>query len=129
MSENRFQHVDMRVSDLDAAIPFYSALLPALGFFLTESSPDWRVFQAEGEPPAAPFFSITEAKDHRPNANRVAFWAANPKEVDRLTAVAREAGARNISGPRACPEYSSSYYASFFEDPCGNCLEICYQID
>ena len=88
MSENRFQHVDMRVSDLDAAIPFYSALLPALGFFLTESSPDWRVFQAEGEP-----------------------------------------GARNISGPRACPEYSSSYYASFFEDPCGNCLEICYQID
>ncbi len=44
----------------------------------------------------------------------------------RVAAIALEAGALNMSGPRACPEYSATYYAAFFEDPCGNCLEICY---
>jgi hypothetical protein len=46
--------------------------------------------------------------------------------VDRLAGVAQEAGARNMSGPRACPEYNPTYYAAFFDDPCGNKLEICF---
>ena len=37
-----------------------------------------------------------------------------------------QAGAANLSGPRDCPEYSATYYAAFFEDPCGNALEICF---
>jgi hypothetical protein len=24
-----------------------------------------------------------------------------------------------------CPEYSPTYYGLFFEDPSGNCLEVC----
>jgi len=47
--------------------------------------------------------------------------------VNRLAAIARSAGARAMSGPRACPEYSSTYYAAFFNDPSGNRLEICFR--
>ena len=45
---------------------------------------------------------------------------------DEIAALALEAGARNMSGPRACPEYSPTYYAAFFDDPSGNPLEICH---
>ena len=100
MSSNPFQHVDVRVTDMEEALQFYSKLLPEVGF--------------------------TENKNHVPNTNRIAFQAGTRKEVDRVAAIALEAGALNMNGPRACPEYSTSYYAAFFEDPCRNCLEICY---
>lgn len=54
MNRNPFQHVDIRVTDMQAALPFYSKLLPAVGFVRADS------------------------------------------------------------------------YATFFDDPCGNRLEICY---
>ena len=34
-------------------------------------------------------------------------------------------GAKNIEGPEFCPEYSPTYYTVYFEDPCGNRLEVC----
>ncbi len=126
VTRNPFQHVDVRVPDLTTAMPFYAKLLPALGFSRDDSGERWKVFSAPGDPPAEPWFAFIEDAAHRPNANRIAFWAESRQEVDRLAAVAREAGARNMSGPRACPEYSASYYAAFFDDPCGNPLEICY---
>ena len=129
MSGNPFGHVDLRVTDMRVGRRFYARLLPELGFEIDDSGKSWQVFSVKGEPPSAPWFGFVEAPDHRPNDNRIAFWAAGRDEVDRLAAVAREAGARNISGPRDCPEYSSTYYAVFFEDPFGNCLEVCYRED
>ena len=126
MAKNPFQHVDIRVPEMQTAFPFYAKLLPALGFARDDSGERWKVFSAEGDPPSVPWFAFIEDRDHRPNSNRVAFWAASREEVDRMAAIAREAGARNMSGPRPCPEYSASYYAAFFDDPCGNPLEICY---
>ncbi len=129
MTLNRFGHIDLRVSDLAAAVKFYSRLLPALGFTRDRSSKEWRVFAGDGELPSAPFVALTEERDHRPNSNRIAFWAGSREEVDRLAEVAKAAGARNVSGPRPCPEYSRTYYALFFEDPSGNRLEICFRRD
>ena len=126
MTNNPFQHVDLRVRDKGAALAFYARFLPALGFTRDDSGETWQVFTAPGKPPAEAWFAFIEDPEHRPNANRIAFHAASPAEVDRLARIAREAGAQNMSGPRACPEYTPSYYAAFFEDPSGNCLEICY---
>ena len=123
---NPFRHVDLRVTDLSVAVSFYSKLLPALGFVRDDSGETWQVFQTDGEPTSAPWFAFVLDRDHRPNANRIAFQAESQAEVDRLAAVALEAGACNMSGPRSCPEYSAGYYAAFFEDPCGNPLEICH---
>ena len=122
---NRFQHVDIRVHDREAALAFYSKFLPPLGF-VHQGGRVFTVFSADGTPQQQPWFGFVEDKDHRPNTNRIAFWAESRAEVDRLGAVVSEAGGRNISGPRDCPEYGPSYYAVFFEDPSGNCLEVCY---
>jgi predicted enzyme related to lactoylglutathione lyase len=129
MSKNPFQHVDLRVRDKQAAVAFYSKVLPAVGFTVDEGGELFRCFSAGGTPPDVAWYGFTENKDHRPNTNRIAFRAASREEVDRAGQIVREAGGRNISGPRECPEYSPSYYAVFFEDPSGNCLEVCHLTD
>jgi catechol 2,3-dioxygenase-like lactoylglutathione lyase family enzyme len=124
---NRFSHVDLRVTSMAAALPFYSALMPALGFHKTFHSTEWKVFDAEGTFPSAPFVGITEDANHRPNQNRIAFWAASQDEVRRLAEVVRVAGGTITGGPRLCPEYRGAYFAVFFEDPSGNRLEIVHR--
>jgi predicted lactoylglutathione lyase len=127
MSPNHFEHIDLRVTDLDRALPFYDQLLPQLGFHRTPQAKAWKVYWGEGRHPSKPYFAFTEKHDHCPNDNRIAFWVRSREEVDRLGTLVKTAGGRNVSGPRDCPEYSSTYYAVFFEDPCGNRLEICFR--
>ena len=124
---NRFSHIDLRVADMDEALPFYAALLPALGFVHESHGGAWKVWDSEGTLPSAAYFAVTEDPDHVPNGTRIAFWAESREEVDRVAAVACQAGAQVESGPRECPEYDPSYYAFFFQDPCDNRLEIVYR--
>jgi len=119
-------HIDLRVSSLAATRPFYAALLPAVGFTKEVSIEGWFTFQAPSASGHSPFFGITESQAHVPNETRIAFWAENPSEVDRLTEVVRRAGGRNIEGPGY--DEGPGYYAVFFEDPCGNRLEICHRV-
>jgi catechol 2,3-dioxygenase-like lactoylglutathione lyase family enzyme len=126
---NPFGHIDLRVADMHAAVPFYMALMPALGFYEFYGGDPWNVWAAEGPLPSAPYFAIVEDRDHRPNGSRIAFWVDSPADVDRVAAVAVQAGAAVESGPRPCPEYSDSYYAVFFADPSGNRLEVYYRVD
>jgi catechol 2,3-dioxygenase-like lactoylglutathione lyase family enzyme len=124
MKTRRFDHIDLRVTHLAEAKPFYARLLPGLGFALENSSEDWCLWQAAGSGPVD-FFGFTEDRQHQPNDNRIAFWAESREEVDRLAEVVRQAGGLNLEGPALWREYSPGYYALFFEDPSGNKLEIC----
>ncbi len=124
---NPFGHIDLRVPDMAAAMPFYAALLPALGFTEEYHGAAWKVWAVPGPPPETPYFAVTEASGHLPSATRIAFWVSSPAEVDRIGEVVRAAGGRIESGPRPCPEYSDSYYAVFFQDPGGNRLEVYYR--
>ncbi|HJQ75391.1 MAG TPA: VOC family protein [Gaiellaceae bacterium] len=123
---NPFGHVDLRVADLAAALPFYERLLPALGFGERYHGETWKVFATGDDLPAGSYFALTESPGHRPNENRVAFWASSPADVDRAAAIAREAGATEVSGPKRMP-YSPDYYAAFFADPAGNRLEVYFR--
>ena len=119
----RYDHIDLRAPSLAKVTPFYEVLLPALGFTRDVRVQGWLQFEAaDGE--VTEFFGVTESPAHVANENRVAFWAESASEVDRLAEVARQAGARNIEGPMP---YEPGYYAVFFEDPCGNRLEVCYR--
>jgi len=125
---NPFNHIDLRVADMEAALPFYRKLLPFLGFaaYGRHREPGgkcWEVFAVQDSCPTT-FFSITEEKDHQANRNCIAFYVGDRETVDQAAALVREAGGRNIEGPCWCPEYSSDYYAVFFEDPSGNRLEV-----
>ena len=95
-----FGHVDLRVTSLEEALPFYDALLPVLGF--------------------------TESPAHVANENRIAFWAAGPAEVDRVAAAVEAAEGRDIGGPKPMP-YGPDYYALYFSDPCGNRFEVYFR--
>lgn len=120
---NRFGHVDLRVSDLEAAVAFYDELLPALGFTERYHSETWKVWATTDPPPAACYFALTEERAHVANANRIAFSVDSAAEVDRVAAVARRAGAGELTGPKPMP-YGPGYYAVFFADPSGNRLEV-----
>lgn len=118
-----YDHIDLRVPRLADVTSFYEALLPELGFTRRVDVEGWFQFEtADGDP--TQFFGITESPGHVPNENRIAFRAESTSAVDRLAAVALRAGARNIEGPMP---YEPGYYAVFFEDPCGNRLEICHR--
>lgn len=122
--KRRYDHIDLRVPDLAAATPFYSILLPALGFTRKVDIEGWLQFEA-GDGDITAFFGVTESPGHVANENRIAFWAEDVDEIERLAEIARQAGARNIEGPM---HYEPGYHAVFFEDPCGNRLEICHRI-
>jgi catechol 2,3-dioxygenase-like lactoylglutathione lyase family enzyme len=126
MSRRLFDHIDLRVKNREAAQKFYAQILPAIGFRVDKSGKQWGLFEADGEQ-AVDFFGFTEEPDHRPNGNRIAFWAESREAVDKVAEVVREAGGKNLEGPELCVEYSPGYYAVFFEDPDGNKLEVCYR--
>jgi catechol 2,3-dioxygenase-like lactoylglutathione lyase family enzyme len=120
---SQFGHIDLRVSDLAAALAFYEHLLPALGFTERYHGAEWKVWATTEPLPSTAYFAITEDRGHVANSNRIAFWAASDAEVDRITEIALGAGAADLSGPKQMP-YSPGYYASFFADPSGNRLEV-----
>lgn len=119
-------HIDLRVRDLPRAVRFYDAILNAVGFYRVDfpehrpDEPTWR--RRSGWISNDEFFGLTVDPEFRANENRIAFYCASRAEVDALTNLARENGARDMDGPA---EYDG-YYASFFEDPDGNKLELCY---
>jgi predicted enzyme related to lactoylglutathione lyase len=120
----RYDHIDLRVPRLADVASFYRQLMPALGFTREIPVEGWLQFEAAGGD-ITEFFGITESPGHVANENRIAFWAESAREVDRIADVAKHSGARNIEGPMP---YEPGYYAVFFEDPCGNRLEICHRI-
>ena len=123
-----FDHVDLRVRSLAEAKPFYAAFLPTIGFPTFCETPIGIAFDAIRDHPKPEFIGLIEDPSHVPNATRLAFWADTKDEVDRISKVVIGAGARNVEGPEFCPEYTPTYYGLFFEDPCGNRLEVCCRI-
>jgi predicted lactoylglutathione lyase len=121
-----YDHIDLRVSDLEKAREFYDPLMTAMGF--TRFDTDGRNINYHLPSPDCthPFFGLMEETGHRGDASRVAFRAASRQEVDRLASVARDAGARAFEAPENY-EGAPWYYAAFFEDMDGNKLEICYR--
>ena len=119
-----YDHIDLRVRNLAEVRPFYKILLPALGFSREVKVEGWLQFEAEGTDGATEFFGVTESPQHVANECRVAFAADSISEVDKLAEIAMRAGARNVEGPMY---EEPQYYAVFFEDPCGNRLEVCFR--
>ena len=123
-----FDHIDLRVRSLAEAKPFYAAFLPAIGFPDFCETPIGIAYDARREHPKPEFIGLIEDPIHVPNATRLAFWVDTKEDVERIAEVIRSAGARSVEGPMFCPEYSATYYGVFFEDPCGNRLEVCSRL-
>jgi catechol 2,3-dioxygenase-like lactoylglutathione lyase family enzyme len=107
-----FDHVTIRVGDLDASRRFYEL---ALGepTHLDEHFAEWRDF---GVAPSSAAKPVTRRL-------HVGFGARDRQEVDRWWKRMTDAGYENDGDPGVRPWYHPSYYGAFVRDPDGNSVE------
>ena len=117
-----FDHVTIRVSDLDTSRGFYEPALAMLG--VTEPVTDGHFFEWHD-------FSISRARDDRPITRNlhVAFVARSREEVDAWWRALTSAGYRDDGAPGPRPQYSPSYYGAFVLDPDGNSVEAVHHAE
>jgi catechol 2,3-dioxygenase-like lactoylglutathione lyase family enzyme len=111
-----FDHVTIRVSDLDASLRFYDTVLSALGIeqdSRTERFAHWQDFAISAPDP-----------DHPP-AHRlhVGFVAPSQPLVDAFWQAGTGAGYADDGPPGPRPQYGEDYYGGFLLDPDGNSAE------
>jgi catechol 2,3-dioxygenase-like lactoylglutathione lyase family enzyme len=117
-------HIDLRVHDVAATRPFYDAFLKAFGFRGQQQSNGDVIYYRFAERRVQEAVAVIGSAGHIANEVRLAFHAGSPEDVDRIAAIARDAGAGEYEAPQWCPEIAREYYAAFFEDPSGNRLEV-----
>ena len=110
-----FDHVHLRVTDLEKSKRFYIAVLGSLGLYL--------IGEGEG------FFYADElfvSDDGEPTARvHLAFQADGPESVQRFHAAGLEAGGRDNGAPGE-RDYHPGYYSAYLFDPDGNNIEAVY---
>jgi catechol 2,3-dioxygenase-like lactoylglutathione lyase family enzyme len=118
-----YSHVDIRVSDREAATAFYDELLAPLGLRRGETKPEHEWVSYSRHDGTEQWFAFTQTARVHPGDSRIAFAAPAREVVDQIAELLPGIGARKIEGPEEA--YGPDYYAVFFEDPDGNKLEVC----
>ena len=107
-----FDHVHLRVRDLDAAKAFYATVLEPLGIPLLLDTPH-----------LLGFANLALSADGPPSANvHLAFIAADRDAVQAFHRAGVEAGHRDNGAPGLRP-YQPGWYAAYLLDPDGNNVE------
>ena len=111
-----FDHVHLRVKDLDASKRFYNAVLAVVGV---------PVFAQNEHYFTADELFISPADPGAPEGRGVhlAFQAHDRDTVHRFHEAALAAGGRDNGGPGE-RSYHPGYYAAFVLDPDGNNIEV-----
>jgi len=117
-----FDHIGLKVQDLDASVAFYTAALAPLGFVLASRDDNGAGFGA----PNAPALWLYRV-DNANGETHVAFRAPDRKAVDRFHAEGVKSGGRDNGKAGLRADYSANYYAAFLIDPDGNNVEaVCF---
>ena len=114
-----YDHIGLRVKDLDATVRFYSAALGALGHVPGFSDASTASFGPEGAPA---LWLYADAKLAH-SLVHVAFSAPSRTAVDAFYRQGLKAGGRDNGAPGVRKDYSPAYYAAFLFDPDGNNVE------
>src|SRR5260370_34337241 len=96
MMTRHFDHIDLRVRDMEVAKKFYGKLLPELGFVHESLAQDFHTFYSGGGDRASEFFRYTHARNHHPNGTRTACWTETRGEADRIPQPARQNRGDNL---------------------------------
>jgi catechol 2,3-dioxygenase-like lactoylglutathione lyase family enzyme len=114
-----FDHIGLRVKDLDASVRFYTAALGPLGYEATSQDESSAAFGAKG---AYTLWLYADAKLAH-SLVHLAFTAGNRAAVDAFYREGLKARGRDNGPPGARTDYSPTYYAAFLFDPDGNNVE------
>jgi catechol 2,3-dioxygenase-like lactoylglutathione lyase family enzyme len=114
-----YDHIGLKVKDIEASMRFYRAALASLGYSLCSCDEAGASFGPEGQAN----LWLHSAKDAASPGVHVAFRASDHTEVDHFHRAGLEAGGRDHGGPGLRTDYSPNYYAAFLLDPDGNNVE------
>ena len=113
-----YDHIGLKVKDLDASAKFYKAALEPLGYDAESNDPS-----------GVAGFSANDGSTFWLHAGKasgavhIAFRAAEREAVDRFHRGGKGAGGRDNGKPGIRADYSPTYYAAFLIDPDGNNIE------
>jgi len=113
-----FDHIGLKVKDLDASVRFYEAALAPLGYPLASRDAEGAGFG----PKEAPALWLSRTEERAP-AIHLALRAETRGAVDEFYASALANGGRDNGRPGPREQYGPSYYAAFVFDPDGNNVE------
>jgi catechol 2,3-dioxygenase-like lactoylglutathione lyase family enzyme len=115
-----FDHVGIRVSDLDASELFYRTVLSALGVEPTHADAELVEWQDWDISPTDRGHPVTRGL-------HVGFWAPDHAAVDAFWRAGIDAGHPDDGAPGPRTIYGPGYYGGFLLDPDGNSIEAVHR--
>ncbi len=121
-----FDHLGITVDDLSRSIAQFDPVMQALGCTRQDGSGSVSWYKGEEE------LILFPARDGGSEPHRhgrigwqhLAFAVDSRTEVDRLHAIALDAGWTPVREPKVYPRFNDRYYASFVEDDNGIRIEF-----
>jgi catechol 2,3-dioxygenase-like lactoylglutathione lyase family enzyme len=117
-----YDHIGLKVKDLDAAVRFYTAVLVPLGHVLGSRDKAYAGIGPKDDPA---LWLYAEGKSAG-SGTHIAFRAPNRAAVDGFHRAGLQAGGRDNGAPGLRTDYSPTYYAAFLIDPDGNNVEAVF---
>jgi catechol 2,3-dioxygenase-like lactoylglutathione lyase family enzyme len=116
-----FDHVGLRVSDLEASARLYRAMLAPLGYVVGAEDPASVGFGPKGQ---TALWLVRRADAPQSGAGaHLALKAPSRAAVDAFHAAAVAAGAKDHGAPAVRSDYGPRYYAAFVLDADGHNVE------
>ncbi|HYU14984.1 MAG TPA: VOC family protein [Candidatus Acidoferrum sp.] len=118
-----YDHIGLKVKDVDRSVRFYQAALAPLGHVLCSRDDAGAGLGPKGEPA---LWLYLAGKGATGAGAHVAFRARDRASVDAFHRAGLEAGGRDNGPPGLRTDYSPTYYAAFLIDPDGNNVEAVF---
>jgi catechol 2,3-dioxygenase-like lactoylglutathione lyase family enzyme len=114
-----YDHIGLKVGNLDASVRFYTAALAPLGHVLYSRDDGGAAFG----PKDAPALWLYPHQGSTGPGTHIALRAPDQAAIEKFHSAGLKAGGGDNGGPGPRADYSPSYYAAFLIDPDGNNVE------